>query len=151
MRHLGRCRAGLGALHLCFPGLGASLLVRQPLGHGPRRIVRLLGLRQLSQALLTGNRPSVAVLFLGAEVDVAHAASMAALALCSSRWRRAALVDAAIATTFAAFGAAAARHRGRPRQAEARWSAMRDRVSCRLVPRVVLLWADRAAQGGARA
>jgi len=149
--HLGQSRAGIGAVLLFFPGLIVGLVASRPLGRGPRRIIRLLGARQLSQALVTGSRPSVAALLLGAEVDVAHAASMVILALCSRRWRRAALVDAVIASLFAAVGAAAARHRGRPRQAEARWSAMRDRVSCRLVPRVVLLWADRAAQGGVRA
>jgi len=149
--HLGQCRGGLGAVLLLFPGLTAGLVANRPLGRGPRRIVRLLAVRQLSQALVTGTQSSAAVLILGAEVDVTHAASMVTLALWSRRWRRAALVDAVIASLFAAVGVATARHRGRPRQAEARWSAMRDRVSCQLVPRVLLSWADRAAQGGARA
>jgi hypothetical protein len=105
--HLNGCRGGLGAVLLFFPGLVVCLLASPPLERGSRRIIRLLGIRQLSQALVTGNRASVAV--IGAEVDVAHAASMMTLALCSRRWRSAALVDAVIASLFALAGAAVAR------------------------------------------
>jgi hypothetical protein len=74
---------------------------------------------------------------LGAAVDAAHAASMVTLALCSRRWRRAALTDAMIASLFALAGAAAARSGGRP-TAQTPWSARRDRwaerVATRLVP-----------------
>jgi hypothetical protein len=77
------------------------------------------------------------VLLLGAEVDAAHAASMVALALCSRRWRRAAVVDAMIASLFALAGAAAARSGDRP-AAQNPWCAVRDRwaerVAARLVP-----------------
>ena len=135
--HVGQGRAGLGAVLLFFPGLTDWLVASRPLQRGPRRIIRLLGIRQLSQALVTGDRPSVAVLFLGAEIDVAHAASMVALALCSRRWRRAALVDALIASLFALAGAAAARTERAATQPRASTAAERraDRLARRLVPK----------------
>jgi hypothetical protein len=134
---LGQLRAGLGAAQVLFPGLASRLLAVRPLDRGSRGVIRVLGIRQLSQALVTGTQPSAAVLLVGAEVDAAHAASMITLALCSRRWRRAALVDAMIASLFALAGAAAARSGGRP-AAQTRRSARRDRwaerVATRLVP-----------------
>ena len=132
--HLNRCRAGLGAVLLFFPALVVCLLAGPPLERGSRRIIRLLGIRQLSQALVTGNRASVAV--IGAEVDVAHAASIMTLALCSRRWRRAALVDAVIASLFALAGAAIARTEPPTAQDRTSTSAAR-RAACstrRFVP-----------------
>jgi hypothetical protein len=128
----GQLRAGLGAAQALFPGLASRLLVIQPLDRYSRGVIRVLGIRQVGQALVTGTQPSAAVLLLGAEVDAAHAASMIALALRSRRWRRAALADAMIASLFALAGAAAARSSGRP-AAQTPWSARRDR------------WAERAA------
>ena len=136
MTHLGQFRAGLGAVLLFFPGLAACLVASRPLERDPRRIIRLLGVRQLSQALVTDDRPSAAVLFFGAEIDVAHAASMVTLALCSRRWRRAALVDAVIASLFALAGAVAARTERANAQAGASVCSERraDRLVRRLVP-----------------
>ena len=137
----GQLRAGLGAAQALFPGLASRLLVIQPLDRGSRGVIRVLGIRQVGQALVTGTQPSAAVLLLGAEVDAAHAASMITLALCSRRWRRAALADAMIASLFAQAGAAAARAGGR-RTAQTPWSARRDRwaerVATRLVPERLL-------------
>jgi hypothetical protein len=77
-------------------------------------VVRILGARQLIQALVTRLRPTATVLTLGAWVDGTHAASMVALAWGHPRWRRAALTDAVTAAALAAAGAAAAkRERGR--------------------------------------
>ena len=133
----GQFRAGLGTAQALFPGLASRLLVVRPLDRCSRGVVRALGIRQLCQAIVTGAEPSAAVLLLGAEVDAAHAASMVALALCSRRWRRAALADAMIASLFVLAGAAAARSRDRP-VAQARWCALRDRwaehMAARLVP-----------------
>ena len=133
----GQLRAGLGAAQALFPGRAPRLLVIQPLDRCSRGVIRVLGIRQVSQALVTGTQPSAAVLLLGAEVDAAHAVSMIALTLCSRRWRRAALADATIASLFALAGAAAARSGGRP-AALTPWSARRDRwaerVATRLVP-----------------
>jgi hypothetical protein len=136
MARFGQLRAGLGAAQVLFPGLASRPLVIQPLDRGSRGVIRVLGIRQLSQALVTGTQPSAAVLLLGAEVDAAHAASMVTLALCSRRWRRAAVVDAMIATLFALVGAAAARSGGRP-AALTPWSARRDRWADRVATRLV--------------
>jgi hypothetical protein len=67
-------------------------------------VAGVLGTRHLVQALLTADRPTSAVLLLGAEADAAHAASMAGLAVMSGRWRRYALGDALIAASLAAVG-----------------------------------------------
>jgi hypothetical protein len=105
---LSQVRAGLGLLHLLAPGLASRHLVSQPLGRGSRVAVRALGVRQLVQALVTVGTPNTAVLSLGVGADAAHGASMLTLALFSRRWRRAALVEALIATAFASVGAAVA-------------------------------------------
>ena len=137
LARFGQLRAGLGAAQALFPGRASRLLVIQPLDRCSRGVIRVLGIRQVGQALVTGTQPSAAVLLLGAEVDAAHAASMVTLALCSRRWRGAALADAMIATLFALAGAAAARSGGRPAP-QTQWSARRDRwaerVATRLVP-----------------
>jgi hypothetical protein len=70
---------------------------------------------------------------------------MVALALCSRRWRRPALADAALASLLALAGAAAAGRAGGPGvpRAQNAWRALRDRwaeaVAARLVPDR-LLW-----------
>ena len=133
---IGQLRAPLGAAQALFPGLASRPLVVQPLDRCSRGVIRALGIRQVSQALVMGAQPSAAVLLLGAEVDAAHAASMVALALFSRRWRRAALADAVIASLFALAGAAAARSGCRP-EAQAPWSARRDRWAERVATRAV--------------
>ncbi|GAB2461170.1 hypothetical protein [Jatrophihabitans fulvus] len=65
-------------------------------------IVRVLGLRQLAQGAVTLVSPSADVLWLGAAVDSAHAASMLPFAV--TRFRRAALLSAAIAASSALIG-----------------------------------------------
>ena len=67
-------------------------------------VAGILGTRHLAQALLTADQPTSAVLLLGAEADVAHAASMAVLGAMPGRWRRYALGDALIAAALAAVG-----------------------------------------------
>ena len=110
VRVLSPARAAIGAARLVFPVLSLPAINAARLGAGGRRVVRVLGVRQVAQAGLTGRTPTRAVLWLGAEVDAAHAASMVGLAVCSRRYRRAALGDAAVAGTLAAAGAWAALH-----------------------------------------
>ncbi len=73
-------------------------------------MARVLGARHLLQAALTtaaaSSRPSLGI---GAAVDLAHAASMAAVALADRQVRRLTLSDALIESTFAAAGVSAAR------------------------------------------
>jgi hypothetical protein len=106
-------RAGLGMAHLLLPGGGARLLVGRPLDGRPRSVVRILGARQLIQAVVTRLRPTATVLTLGAWVDGAHAASMVALAWGRPQWRRAALTEAVTAAGLAVAGSAAAKHERR--------------------------------------
>ena len=66
------------------------------------------------QAAVTARAPSVLVLRVGAQVDLAHAASMLALGAVGRPLRRAQLADGLVAAIFAALGAAgaAAQRRG---------------------------------------
>ena len=107
-RPLLAARMVLGSGYLAWSVLAAR---RQ---YGPaavRTVTGVLGARQLAQALLTADRPARAVLALGAEVDLAHSASMIALGLLSGRWRTAAFTDALLAGSFAVAGIACARSR----------------------------------------
>ncbi len=101
-------RLGLGAAHLVAPGLGANSLTGAPFGRGARRLVRLLGARQLAQAAVSARRPTASVLLAGAGVDTLHAASMAAVALRRRRYHRAAAADGKVAAVLALSGAGAA-------------------------------------------
>jgi len=101
-------RGGYGALQLALPGLVADRLLAHRFDPRGRRVARVLGARQLVQALGFG-RPSYPVLAVGVEVDLLHAASMLGLGLVDRRRRRVALADAVIAGSFALAGIAAAR------------------------------------------
>ena len=77
-------------------------------------MVRVLGTRHLVQAAMTARAPNALVLRAGAQVDLAHAASMLALGAVGRPLRRAQLADGLVAAIFAALGAAgsAARRHG---------------------------------------
>jgi hypothetical protein len=77
-----------------------------------RLVVRLLGVRHVAQAVVTGVRPGPLPIALGAEVDVVHAASMLGVAAVARSQRRSGVVDAAVASAFAVAGAAVARRLG---------------------------------------
>jgi hypothetical protein len=103
IRVAGAIRAGLGLLEVLAPGRAGRIMgVR--LDPPTRRVVRVLGARQLLQAIMSASEPTPAVLALGAEVDALHSASMAAVALASRRLRRAALAECLAAALFAASG-----------------------------------------------
>jgi hypothetical protein len=69
-------------------------------------MVRVLGTRHLVQAAVTARAPGALVLRAGAQVDLAHAASMLALGAAGRPLRRAQLADGLVAAVFAALGAA---------------------------------------------
>jgi Aldose 1-epimerase len=98
-------RLGYAVLLLAAP----DLLIRLSTGHPSSRatcaVVQLLGGRHLIQGILTSSAPSVPMLALGAEADLAHALSMLVLAALHQRRRRAELTDAALAATLAVTGA----------------------------------------------
>jgi hypothetical protein len=93
-------RLGLGAADVLAP----RALARAELGRRPddlsRRVLRVLGVRQLVQAGLAMRFRSRAARRIGAAVDLLHAGSMVALAILDPRRRRGALVQAGIATGF---------------------------------------------------
>lgn len=101
-------RAGYGVALLLAPGTMLRLCTRHPASPAARRVTRLLGARHLLQAALTagtsGTGPGATRLGIGAAVDLAHAMSMAGLAIADRRVRAAAAADALVATTFAATG-----------------------------------------------
>jgi hypothetical protein len=108
MNTLGPIRAGVGLLELSAPWLGAPVL-GESMGSGARMAAGVLGARQFVQALVSGAQPSRSVLALGAELDTLHAASMVAVSVLDRRLRRAAGVDALVATLLAVVGMCAAR------------------------------------------
>jgi hypothetical protein len=67
-------------------------------------VIRVLGSRQVGQALVTYVAPEARVTVAGAVVDGIHALSMLGLAARSTRWRRPALVEAAAATGLSVLG-----------------------------------------------
>ncbi|AKK30406.1 hypothetical protein AB431_10035 [Mycobacterium sp. EPa45] len=67
-------------------------------------VARILGARQLLQAVLSGVRPSPEVLAMGVWVDLVHAITASALALSDRHRAHAGYLDAAIATVWAAAG-----------------------------------------------
>jgi hypothetical protein len=97
-------------LNLCTPGQASP----RALG-----VVRVLGARHLLQAALTAGVlsargraeeiPPDRALLAGSGVDTVHAASMLELALARRPLRRAALTDALLESTLAAFGIMIAR------------------------------------------
>lgn len=101
-------RSAFGMALLLFPAPAARAGAGPPPSPLARRTIRVLGARQLAQGLAMPAHPSGTVLALGAGVDAAHAASMMALCVLSRKWRRAALVDAVIASCLASAGLAAA-------------------------------------------
>ena len=105
MNRFAALRVGYGTVLLATP----DPVIRLYTGHRAdpltRAVTRLLGARHLIQGMITGATPSALVLALGTEVDLAHVASMLGLAVCDRQRRRAGLIDAAVAGSFAMAGA----------------------------------------------
>jgi hypothetical protein len=116
----------LDAVRACYGGLllaapRRALSVCAPGQADPRAlgVVRVLGARHLLQAALTAGAlsargpseeiPPGRTLLAGSGIDAAHAASMIGLALAHRPLRRAALADALLAGSLAAFGIMIAR------------------------------------------
>lgn len=107
-------RAAYGLALLCWPGQVTRLAQGAQASGRIQVVARVLGGRHLAQATVTAARPSREVLALGAGTDLAHAASMLALAATGRRGHRAALADAAVAVAFAMAGSALARDQADP-------------------------------------
>jgi len=97
-------RAGYGVLLASAPGTVTHRYSGHPADRRARVVARILGVRHLTQAVLTLGTPGPTVLALGVEADLAHAASMLGLAAVDRARRRAALIDGAGAGSFALAG-----------------------------------------------
>ncbi|MEO7125270.1 MAG: hypothetical protein ABI382_00660 [Nakamurella sp.] len=104
MRPVTWVRGGFGMVLVCWPAAVVAVYSGRKGSHVDRWVARVLGVRQLAQAIGTAGLAPRPVLLLGAEVDVAHALSMLALAACVKSRRRAGLVDALVAGSFAVAG-----------------------------------------------
>ncbi|MGH3842965.1 MAG: hypothetical protein ACRDS0_16185 [Pseudonocardiaceae bacterium] len=97
-------RTGYGAVLVLAP----DPVIRLSTGHRSdrptRAVARVLGARQVVQGLLCAGAPGRAVLALGVEADLVHAVSMVGLAAVDRARRRAGLVDALCAGSFAVAG-----------------------------------------------
>jgi hypothetical protein len=133
---LNAVRLSLGTAHLLVPSLGRELVPHQEIDWGARRVVQVLGARQIVQTLLTSHGANRAVWYLGAEADITHALSMIGLAITSRHWRRLALVEAALGCGLATIGWRVAKTVGSGSRLHAsdRAQALRNQ------------WADRAAR-----
>lgn len=78
--------------------------VRVPVDARSVSTARILGLRHVIQAGVSGIHPTSTKLTVGVWVDGAHAATALALALVDPLRARAAVTDAAVAFTWAALG-----------------------------------------------
>lgn len=98
-------RAGWGAALVLRP----DQVVRTASGQSPttasRAVARILGIRHLAQAAATLHWHSRTARDLGLATDLLHAGTGLGLAVLSTRWRRGALIDASLATAFAATSA----------------------------------------------
>jgi hypothetical protein len=97
-------RAGVGAALTVFPGRVASAAEGRPATPLACAFTRVLGVRHLTQATLTLTAPQLLTPSRGAVVDGLHAATVMVLAAVSPRYRRAALMNAALAATFCGLG-----------------------------------------------
>jgi hypothetical protein len=97
-------RGAYGVALCCAPGRLIGLAGGPAHDQRARAVARILGARHIAQAGLTLLRPDPALLALGAGADALHAASMAALALADTPYRRIAGTDALAAAAFAADG-----------------------------------------------
>lgn len=107
-------RVCYGGLLLAAPGRVLSVCTSGRASPYALGVVRVLGARHLLQAALTAGVlsargpseeiPPGRALLAGSGVDTAHAASMIGLALAHRPLRRAALADALLASSLAAFG-----------------------------------------------
>lgn len=117
MNGLGVVRGGWGILALSLPDLVAGRVLHVPPDRRTRAVIRVLGARHCTQAVLSGGTPTPRVLAVGAGVDAVHGLTMLVLAVLDRPHRRLALTSAALAAAFAAAGVASASRPARTRAA----------------------------------
>jgi hypothetical protein len=95
-------RLAYGAGLLLAPDVTAGALAGRRLDGRSRLVVRVLGARHVTQALvLRSQEPGSTLRRLGRATDLLHAGSMALLAALAPGWERAALTDAALEVLIA--------------------------------------------------
>jgi len=94
-------RAAWGGALLLAPRRSLALLGARNVPDSGVVVARVFGARHIAQALATREWPDPVVLAFSGATDALHAASGVLFAGVDARWRRAALVDAAIASAFA--------------------------------------------------
>ena len=97
-------RAGWGAALLVAPRHVMTNVHHVRVDRKSVVIARILGARQLTQAVLSGVRPSPEVLAMGVWVDAVHAISALALAVLDRPRARAGMTDTAVASLWAGAG-----------------------------------------------
>ncbi len=101
-------RGAWGALELAWPRILTRLSAR-PLEAHEVPIARVLGARQLTQALVSARFPTLTVVGLGIGVDALHSLSMLGAGLVLPKYRRRALTSTAGAAAFGLAGWLASR------------------------------------------
>ncbi len=104
VRRIELLRAGWGAALLLVPEQVLARVHRVTVDRTSVTVARVLGARQLTQAVLSGSNPSPEVLALGVWVDTAHALTATGLALVDPQRARAGWIDTAVAGSWALFG-----------------------------------------------
>jgi hypothetical protein len=97
-------RALYGVSLLVRPDRALRIATSAPPTRPATIVVRVLGARHLAQAALTARWPTSQVQHAGAAIDVLHAITDIGFARVDRRYRRAAALDAAIASGFATAG-----------------------------------------------
>lgn len=90
-----------GAGLILAPRKVTRVLLRRDVSQRIITVVRILGVRQCLQALITMPKLLRRLRPLGGVVDILHSLSMVGIAMFSLRHRRAALTSATVAATFA--------------------------------------------------
>lgn len=103
-RALAAVRIAWGVVLVAVPRWLIAHSCRHSAGRLPVRLLQVLGLRHLLQAMITLAVPETAVAEIGAATDALHAMTSLGLAATSRPWRRAALADSAVAGAFAVTG-----------------------------------------------
>lgn len=104
-RYIEFLRASWGLLLLLAPRAVLTWVHAVRIDRKALLVTRILGARQVVQALLSGTKPSPEILAAGIWVDAVHSLTALALAVADRRRVRVGLADAVVAALWAALGA----------------------------------------------